>query len=139
MIIGEYAYKNKACAPGFSWPGCYTGSRGQSDGEGGHMGAEWFAGRLRELRERAGLTQEQLAREAGLDKDSISRLERSRWQPTWETVVALAAALGVECTAFLQPPAEMPPARPGRPRKTPPPAGEQARAPSEAEGQGGAA
>jgi transcriptional regulator with XRE-family HTH domain len=83
------------------------------------MGAEWFAGRLRELRERAGLTQQQLARKAGLDKDSVSRLERARWQPTWETVVALAGALGVDCTAFLQPPTEQPPARPGRPRKTP--------------------
>jgi transcriptional regulator with XRE-family HTH domain len=82
------------------------------------MSAKWFAGRLRELRLAAGLSQRELAERAGIDKDSLSRLERDLWQPTWETVLALCQALGVDCTAFTMQPAEH--AKPrgrGRPRK----------------------
>jgi len=81
--------------------------------------AQRFAGRLRELREQAGLTQPQLADRAGLSKAGIADLEQGRRQPAWETVVALAKALGVSCDAFLQEPATAPPAGPGRPRKAP--------------------
>src|SRR5687767_7441742 len=84
------------------------------------MSAEWFAGRLKELRTASRLTQKQLAETSGLKEGGIRDLEQGRRNPSWETVLALAKALGVDCTAFTQPPAEQPaePKR-GRPRKQP--------------------
>jgi transcriptional regulator with XRE-family HTH domain len=81
------------------------------------MGAEWFAGRLKELREKAGWTQGELADRSGLTRDGISHLEQGRRSPAWETVLALAEALGVDCRAFCKAPSsEEKPGR-GRPRK----------------------
>jgi transcriptional regulator with XRE-family HTH domain len=87
------------------------------------MEAEWFARRLRELREAAGLSRKDLAGRAGLRSGAgIRNLEQGIRKPSWDTVVALCKALGVPCDAFLQPPGE--PAAPatGRPRKGPGPA-----------------
>jgi len=83
------------------------------------MNADWFAGRLRELREEAGLTQQQLGERAGLSQPGIADLEQQRRKPAWETVVALCQALGVTPDAFVQEPAERSPAGRGRPRKSP--------------------
>ncbi len=68
-----------------------------------------FSTRLRELRERAGLTQEGLARLANVSVATIAKLEReSKGQdPSWSTVLALADALGVSTEEFRQP-AEQP-------------------------------
>lgn len=79
--------------------------------------AEWFAGRLRELREGAGLTQTELAEKSGLTREGVAQLETGRRKPAWETVLALCSALGCSCEAFTQAPADRPPAGPGRPRK----------------------
>jgi transcriptional regulator with XRE-family HTH domain len=85
------------------------------------MGAEAFGSRLKQLRQDAGLTQKELAERAGLTLEGVAQLERGRRKPSWETVLALAKALGVPCTAFEAdegaeaPPA--PPRQPGRPRK----------------------
>jgi transcriptional regulator with XRE-family HTH domain len=79
--------------------------------------SERFGGRLRELREGAGLTQKQLAEAACLTTDGLVKLEAGRRGPTWETVLALAAALGVTCEAFTRPPADAAPRGPGRPPK----------------------
>jgi transcriptional regulator with XRE-family HTH domain len=83
------------------------------------MRAEWFAGRLRELREASGMTQKQLAEASGLKEGGIRDLEQGRRGPSWETVLALAKALSVDCLAFTTPPAaEAAAPRPrGRPRK----------------------
>ena len=82
------------------------------------MNAEWFAGRLRELREAAGLSREELAKRAGMKSPAgIRNLEQGIRQPAWATVIALCQALGVSCDAFLQPPGELPPPKSGRPRK----------------------
>jgi transcriptional regulator with XRE-family HTH domain len=81
--------------------------------------ATWFPGRLRELREAAGLTQGQLAERAGVKRDAVARWEAGKREPGWSNVLGLAEALGVDCTAFTQPPAERPTAGRGRPRKTP--------------------
>ncbi len=55
-----------------------------------------FGGRLRQLREAAGLTREQLAERAGLTAKGIGALERGeRQRPYPHTVQALAAALGL--------------------------------------------
>jgi transcriptional regulator with XRE-family HTH domain len=84
------------------------------------MKAEWFAGRLRELREQAGLSREQLADRAGMRSAAgIRNLEQGIRKPSWETVIALCKALNVKCDAFLQEPKEMVPLPPGRPRAAP--------------------
>jgi transcriptional regulator with XRE-family HTH domain len=84
------------------------------------MNAEWFAGRLRELREQAGLSRQQLADRAGMQSAAgIRNLEQGIRKPSWETVIALCKALNVKCDAFLQEPAALPPLAPGRPRKAP--------------------
>jgi DNA-binding XRE family transcriptional regulator len=77
------------------------------------------------LGEGKGLTQQQLANAAGIAKATVADLEQDRYAPTWPTAVALAEALGVECTAFLQEPAGPSQRGRGRPRKAPPEPAEQ--------------
>jgi XRE family transcriptional regulator, regulator of sulfur utilization len=60
-----------------------------------------FADRLKALRAAADLSQAELARRSGMHLMGISKLETGNRQPTWETVQALADALGVEVAAFL--------------------------------------
>jgi transcriptional regulator with XRE-family HTH domain len=84
------------------------------------MQAEWFAGRLRELREEKGFGREQLAELAGIKASAVRDIEQGVYSPNWETVVALCRALGVTADAFLQGPTERPPIARGRPRKEPP-------------------
>jgi transcriptional regulator with XRE-family HTH domain len=80
-----------------------------------------FAHRLRELREAAGLTQDQLAERAGLYKFSVAKLEQGVREPTWATVLTLAKALGVDCLSFIGPEdGKVGPAPRGRPAKAPP-------------------
>lgn len=50
---------------------------------------------IRGLREKRGLSQEDLAHEAGITTGSLSMIERGRRNPTWGTVKAIAAALDV--------------------------------------------
>jgi transcriptional regulator with XRE-family HTH domain len=82
--------------------------------------ATGFAGRLRSIREQAGLSQRELAERAGCNVFTLSKLERGTQEPAWPLVLALARALGVTCEAF-QPagdePAEESPKPRGRPRK----------------------
>ena len=88
------------------------------------MSAEWFKDRLREIRAAKGWTQAELAERAGMTREGVAQLETGRREPAWASVVALAAALGVRCDEFLQPPgpSPTPAARPrGRPRKAGPP------------------
>ena len=77
----------------------------------------WFAGRLRELRETAALTQHQLADRADVSRDTLARLEAGRTIPSWDTVLAICSALGVSCEEFRQAPADAPRKGPGRPPK----------------------
>lgn len=83
----------------------------------------WFPGRLRELREAAGLTQPELARKAGAgEKASVSNWEQGRRVPSWTSIVALCNALGVHPNAFARPPQpETEPREPGRPAEGLPP------------------
>jgi transcriptional regulator with XRE-family HTH domain len=80
-----------------------------------------FGQRLKTVREEKGLSQAQLAERAGCHFFTISKLERGEQEPAWPLVIALAAALGVDCTAFVDPglqPTVEDPARPrGRPKK----------------------
>ena len=52
-----------------------------------------FGARLRELREKAGLTQTELAECAGLTMFGVTKLERGLRDPSWPTVLAFASAL----------------------------------------------
>ena len=83
-----------------------------------------FCDMLRDLREKAGLTQEALARKANLSLGFIHKLENGKVNPSWATVKALAKALGVKCAAFedddpfaAPPESSAPKARRGRSRK----------------------
>lgn len=49
-----------------------------------------------ELRERRGLTQEDLARLTGIDQGDISRFERGASNPTERTLLRIGDALGAE-------------------------------------------
>jgi transcriptional regulator with XRE-family HTH domain len=81
------------------------------------MTVQAFGLRLKELRQQAGLTQSQLAEKAGVSTAGIANLEQGRHEPGWSTVLALAAALDVDCRAFQETPTAKPAGR-GRPRKT---------------------
>jgi transcriptional regulator with XRE-family HTH domain len=86
------------------------------------MSKTGFGRRLKELREAKGWSQGKLAEEAGMNLWGIAKLEQGVNEPRWETVRALAEALGVTPNDFLteeEPTAEEPPAeeRRRKPRK----------------------
>ena len=57
-------------------------------------GRQSLANRIRELREEAGLTQEALAAAAGIGRVTLVRVEKGEQSPRFETLSALARALG---------------------------------------------
>jgi transcriptional regulator with XRE-family HTH domain len=59
-----------------------------------------FNERLKALRTAAGLTQDGLARVAGLTVSTVAKLERPNKEPSWDTAVKLAKALGVSLDDF---------------------------------------
>jgi len=59
-----------------------------------------FGERLKDLRNKAGLTQTALAEKSGVSQSQISNYEAGRWHSTWETVCKLAKALGVSTEEF---------------------------------------
>ena len=59
----------------------------------GHL--QGLARRIRGLRERRGLTQEELAERSGISVSFASLLERGERSPSYETLVQVAGALGV--------------------------------------------
>jgi transcriptional regulator with XRE-family HTH domain len=64
--------------------------------------AEAFGQVLRKRRKEAGLTQEQLAFEADLERVFISWLETGKRQPTFQTMLKLAAALGCKAAELVE-------------------------------------
>jgi transcriptional regulator with XRE-family HTH domain len=63
---------------------------------------EAFAATLRQSRLSAGLSQERLARASGLDRTTLSLLERGKQQPTLSTILLLAEHLGVSGAHLVQ-------------------------------------
>jgi transcriptional regulator with XRE-family HTH domain len=57
-----------------------------------------LAGLLKRLREERGITQEQLAFEAGITVSALSRIERGLNSPGWGTVSQIAKALDIRLT-----------------------------------------
>jgi DNA-binding XRE family transcriptional regulator len=72
-----------------------------------------LAADLIELRQKLGLTQQQLAERTGIAQSEISRIERGSIHPTDTTWVRLAAALGGE-VRIVETPATPSPATSGR-------------------------
>ncbi|HYO59766.1 helix-turn-helix domain-containing protein [Archangium sp.] len=66
----------------------------------GHL--QGLARRIRGLRERRGLTQEDFAARCGISVSFASLLERGERSPSYETLVQVAAALGVPLAEFFQ-------------------------------------
>ena len=60
-----------------------------------------FARNLRDLRTKAGLSQEALADACDLHRTEISLLERSKRSPRLETIVVLARGLGLASSGEL--------------------------------------
>lgn len=60
-----------------------------------------FSQRLRHLRVKSGLSQDGLARAAGLSTSGVAKLERPGTDPSWSTVLRLSSALGVSPSAFV--------------------------------------
>lgn len=51
--------------------------------------------RIREMRERRGLTTSDVANLVGIDRATVSKLEAANWSPTLDQVLKIAAAIGV--------------------------------------------
>ena len=57
---------------------------------------------MRKLRERAGLTQEQLLNRAGLSRPDVSQLERDLKSPTVDTLFRICDALGASAADLVR-------------------------------------
>jgi transcriptional regulator with XRE-family HTH domain len=78
-------------------------------------GASHLAGRLRQLRERARKTQEEVAAAAGLSVATVRKIETGVvTEPGYFTILAIASAIGASITdlAELIPPCQLPADRP---------------------------
>jgi transcriptional regulator with XRE-family HTH domain len=64
---------------------------------------EILARNLRRLRAERGLSQEELAHRAGLNRNYVGMIEREENAATVDTMEQLAAALGVGPTALIDP------------------------------------
>lgn len=74
-----------------------------------------FGANLRAARERLGLTQEQLAAKAGLDRGHVNQIESGRQNASLATVEALAQAVGIPVHALMDPAAHSIIATPKKP------------------------
>lgn len=63
---------------------------------------EVFARNLRTLRKAKGLSQEEVAHQAGIDRTYVSALERSVYNPSIDVVDRLARVLEVEPSELLR-------------------------------------
>lgn len=67
-----------------------------------------IGGRIREIRALRGVTQTQLAAEAGLQRTSIANIERGRQRPPLHVIYELSEALGVDVHDLLPSAVEVP-------------------------------
>src|SRR5690348_11329132 len=78
-----------------------------------------FAEKLRQLRDAAELTQEELAARSGINLWTIRGYEQGRREPNWKGVLSLAKALDVATEIFADCDESAPQEEPGRPRGRP--------------------
>ena len=69
-----------------------------------HSPQRAFGPRIRDLRQQAGLTQEDLAHHCGLFRTYLSRIENGKANPTLTMIHALAVSLDVPVTALFESP-----------------------------------
>lgn len=63
-----------------------------------------FGTNLRELRTKAGMSQKDVQTQTGIRQHYVSEIENGLQNPTLETMVMLADAVGAEVRALLKPP-----------------------------------
>ena len=51
--------------------------------------------KIKEIRERRGMTTSDVANIVGIDRATVSKLETANWSPTLDQVLRIAAAVGV--------------------------------------------
>jgi len=69
----------------------------------GNPTSQLFGERLRERRRARGLTQSQICEQTGLTKAYVSLVERGRANPTLDTMIKLAEAVGAEAWDMIRP------------------------------------
>ena len=69
--------------------------------QGRDAGQAILGRRIQRLRQAIGLSQEGLARRAGVGRVTLARLEKGERSPQYETLLALSKALGVGLAEFL--------------------------------------
>lgn len=65
---------------------------------------DWLAFNLRLARQNAGIAQERLALEAGVDRTMVSKIERGLTNPSLETLLKLSNHLNLEISELLRKP-----------------------------------
>jgi len=80
--------------------------------------ARAFGRRLRELREREGLTQDRLSKRSGLQASALGRLERGQHEPRLASVLSAARGLGVSPGELLDGLTDPPPRQREPPRSS---------------------
>lgn len=76
-----------------------------SDGAGGPPQPVDLAARVRDLRTARGWTLEQAARQAGLARSTLSKIENGQMSPTYEALKKLAEGLAISVPQLFTPPA----------------------------------
>lgn len=76
-------------------------SDGQRPGDGAKDANTALGAAIAELRERAGLSEDELAARAELEAGEVSAIEAGELEPTWGDLRRIAAALGVPLPELL--------------------------------------
>lgn len=85
------------CEPAYDYFKGHRLKQGQAD-----LASE--AQQVRRLRQQAGLTQETLAKRAGIAPPNLARVESGRYRPSLETLERIARALGQPLSTLIVPP-----------------------------------
>jgi DNA-binding XRE family transcriptional regulator len=95
------ATRNYKCDKALEWAGTRRTPEGSNHVQDRGLAANWLRGPASgAARERAGLSQRELADRAGCNPFTIAKLEGGRQEPAWPLVLALAKALRVTCLEF---------------------------------------
>ena len=68
------------------------------------LGLHAFSVRLRQLRKQKGLSQQQLATEAEIERSTVMRIELMTVTPTLDVVISISRALGLELAELMNDP-----------------------------------
>lgn len=68
------------------------------------LGSKAFSVRLRQLRKLKGLSQQQLATEAEIERSTVMRIELMTVTPTLDILISISRALGLELSELMNDP-----------------------------------